>query len=63
MEHSLTVFNPPYCIACMETSSELPNFLVMQGDGEVSFCGAIEMSGWLDLKYGIPILSQSFAYP
>ena len=21
-----------------------------QGDGEVSFCGAIEMSGWLDLK-------------
>lgn len=47
----------------METSSELPNFLVMQGDGEVSFCGAIEMSGWLDLKYGIPILSQSFAYP
>ena len=21
-----------------------------QGDGEVSFCGAIEMSGWLDLR-------------
>ena len=21
-----------------------------QGDGEISFCGAIEMSGWLDLK-------------
>ena len=26
-----------------------------QGDGEVSFCGAIEMSGFLDLKYYIPI--------
>lgn len=36
----------------------MPNFLVMQGDGEVSFCGAIEMSGWLDLKYGILILSH-----
>ena len=23
-----------------------------QGDGEVSFCGAIEMSGFLELKYG-----------
>lgn len=22
-----------------------------QGDGEVSFCGAIEMSGFLELKY------------
>ena len=21
-----------------------------QGDGEISFCGAIEMSGWLDFK-------------
>jgi formamidase len=21
-----------------------------QGDGEISFCGAIEMAGWLDLK-------------
>jgi formamidase len=24
-----------------------------QGDGEVSFCGAIEMSGWLDLKCSV----------
>lgn len=22
-----------------------------QGDGEVSFCGAIEMSGWLELRW------------
>jgi len=22
-----------------------------QGDGEISFCGAIEMSGFLELKY------------
>jgi formamidase len=26
-----------------------------QGDGEISFCGAIEMSGFLELKY-IPYL-------
>lgn len=24
-----------------------------QGDGEVSFCGAIEMSGFLELKYAL----------
>ena len=24
-----------------------------QGDGEVSFCGAIEMSGFLDLKCSV----------
>ena len=24
--------------------------LIQKGDGEVSFCGAIEMAGWLDLK-------------
>ena len=26
-----------------------------QGDGEVSFCGAIEMSGFLELKYTVSI--------
>ena len=24
-----------------------------QGDGEISFCGAIEMAGWLDLKVSV----------
>ena len=24
-----------------------------QGDGEITFCGAIEMAGWLDLKVGL----------
>jgi formamidase len=24
-----------------------------QGDGEISFCGGIEMAGWLDLKINI----------
>lgn len=24
-----------------------------QGDGEISFCGAIEMAGWLDIRVGI----------
>lgn len=39
-----------------------------QGDGEVSFCGAIEMSGWLDLKCsvikdGMKILPQTGPHP
>jgi formamidase len=24
-----------------------------QGDGEITFCGAIEMAGWLDLRVGL----------
>jgi formamidase len=24
-----------------------------QGDGEITFCGAIEMAGWLDMKVGL----------
>ncbi len=28
-----------------------------QGDGEVSFCGAIEMSGFLELRCGAMLLS------
>merc|ERR1712084_3291 len=39
-----------------------------QGDGEVSFCGAIEMAGWLDLKCtvikgGMDILPQNGPTP
>ena len=33
-----------------------------QGDGEVSFCGAIEMSGFLELKYTSHHISQLIAF-
>lgn len=31
-----------------------------QGDGEIAFCGAIEMSGFLELKYVSFYLSYDF---
>lgn len=33
-----------------------------QGDGEVSFCGAIEMSGFLELKYITYLIFIAFAF-
>jgi len=33
-----------------------------QGDGEISFCGAIEMSGFLELKYVTYRLSYMFLF-
>ena len=37
--------------------------VALQGDGEGSFCGAIEMSGWLDLKWALSIDAMSPAKP
>ena len=36
--------------ACVHKQGTTMGIWWVQGDGEVSFCGAIEMSGWLELK-------------